>query len=287
MNGTSASQTFERIWMPPKSTMATEMTMARPTAQSGTPGKLETTTSTMEPDCTAEPMPNAAMDANTANATAPSFAQPGVLPSLRLKARSHAYMAPPSISPLWSLTRYLTDAKTSEYFVAMPNTPVSHTQSTAPGPPERMAVATPTMLPVPMVAASAVVSAPNWLISPSASLSFCKDILMAVGSLRWMTRVRNVRKMCEPNSRIIMGGPQTAPSMALMMPTMSMHGPLSRHAARPNARQNRACGASGNEDPKDRTHQELVKSMREALFPNRQLRPAKRPQVVIRGNSAH
>ena len=111
MNGTSASQTFERIWMPPKSTMATEMTMARPTAQSGTPGKLETTTSTMEPDCTAEPMPNAAMDANTANATAPSFAQPGVLPSLRLKARSHAYMAPPSISPLWSLTRYLTDSE--------------------------------------------------------------------------------------------------------------------------------------------------------------------------------
>ena len=52
----------------------------------------------------------------------------------------------------------------------MPNTPVSHIQSTAPGPPAATAVATPTMLPVPIVAASAVVSAPNWLTSPSPSL---------------------------------------------------------------------------------------------------------------------
>lgn len=51
----------------------------------------------------------------------------------------------------------------------MPNTPVSHIHSTAPGPPSETAVATPTMLPVPMVAASAVVSAPKWLTSPSPS----------------------------------------------------------------------------------------------------------------------
>ena len=49
----------------------------------------------------------------------------------------------------------------SEYFVEMPNTPVSHIHSTAPGPPEATAVATPTMLPVPIVAAKAVVNAPK------------------------------------------------------------------------------------------------------------------------------
>ena len=104
-------------------------------------------------------------------------------------------------------TRYFTAANVSEYFVAMPNTPVSHIHSTAPGPPARMAVPTPTMLPVPMVADSAVVSAPNWLMSPGASGSFVTDSLMAVGSLRWMNRVRIVRYRCEPNSSTIIGGP--------------------------------------------------------------------------------
>ena len=55
-------------------------------------------------------------------------------------------IAPPSMLPLWSFTRYFTAANVSEYFVAMPNTPVSHIHSTAPGPPARMAVPTPTML---------------------------------------------------------------------------------------------------------------------------------------------
>ena len=49
----------------------------------------------------------------------------------------------------------------------MPNTPVIHIQKTAPGPPARIAVATPTIDPVPMVAASAVASAPKLEISPS------------------------------------------------------------------------------------------------------------------------
>ena len=60
-----------------------------------------------------------------------------------------------------------------------------------------MAVPTPTMLPVPMVADNAVHSAPNWLMSPGASGSLVTDSLMAVGSLRWMKPVRKVRKMCE------------------------------------------------------------------------------------------
>ena len=77
-----------------------------------------------------------------------------------------------------------------------------------------MAVATPTMLPVPMVADSAVVSAPNWLMSPGASGSFVTDSLMAVGSLRWMNLVRNVRYRCEPSKSTIIGGPHTNASMS-------------------------------------------------------------------------
>ena len=42
------------------------------------------------------------------------------------------------------------------------------------------AVATPTIFPVPIVAASAVVKAPNWLISPLPSLSLRKEIFIAL-----------------------------------------------------------------------------------------------------------
>ena len=48
----------------------------------------------------------------------------------------------------------------------MPTIAVHHIQNSAPGPPERMAVATPTMLPVPMVPASAVIRALNGVSSP-------------------------------------------------------------------------------------------------------------------------
>ena len=75
--------------------------------------------------------------------------------------------------------RYFTASRASAYLVAIPNTPVSHIQSTAPGPPAATAVATPTMLPVPMVAASAVVSAPKWLTSPAPSAVRWNDRRMA------------------------------------------------------------------------------------------------------------
>ena len=47
----------------------------------------------------------------------------------------------------------------SAYLVAMPTSAVIHIQNTAPGPPSTTAVATPAILPVPMVAANAVISA--------------------------------------------------------------------------------------------------------------------------------
>ena len=77
--------------------------------------------------------------------------------------------------PSFVLTLYFTESRDSAYFVAMPKTPVSQHQRTAPGPPRPTAVATPTMFPVPMVAASAVARAPNWLTSPLPYSSFWTD----------------------------------------------------------------------------------------------------------------
>ena len=51
------------------------------------------------------------------------------------------------------------EKSTSENFVAIPRSAATHIQKTAPGPPSAIAPATPAMLPVPTVAASAVQTA--------------------------------------------------------------------------------------------------------------------------------
>ena len=145
--------------------------------------------------CTVQPMPKAAMAVNTAN-NIPILRHP--------KPRSRVYIGPPSIRPLSDFTRYFIASNASEYFVEMPNTPVSQHQNTAPGPPNATAVATPMMFPVPMVAARA----PNCDTSPFCDLSRCTEIRMAVNSLRCGKRKRTVRKTCVPSSSTIMGQPQ-------------------------------------------------------------------------------
>ena len=144
------------------------------------------------------PMPNEASAVNSANSTASHF---------HPSPRSRAYMGPPSMRPSLALTRYLMASSPSLYLVAMPNTPESQHQSTAPGPPRATAVATPTMLPVPMVAASAVASAPNCDTSPVESLSLLIDNLMPVKSLRCGIPNLKVRKMCVPSNNMIIGHP--------------------------------------------------------------------------------
>ena len=125
--------------------------------------------------CTVLPMPNEATAANTQNSTPSHF-----IPNPFCKA----YIGPPNILPSLVFTLYLMASSPSLYFVAMPNTPVSQHHSTAPGPPRLTAVATPMMLPVPIVAANEVANAPNWLTSPVASLSFLTDSRIAVPIFR-------------------------------------------------------------------------------------------------------
>ena len=151
MKGTSFSHTREMVWMPPKMTSAVSTATTAPTSHSGTP-RLALHTVAMAFTWVAQPMPKEASVPNSAKATPSHFI---------CRPRSRAYMAPPCMRPSLVLTRYLTAIRASAYLVAMPNTPVSQHQNTAPGPPRAIAVPTPMMFPVPMVDASAVVRAPN------------------------------------------------------------------------------------------------------------------------------
>jgi len=97
---------------------------------------------------------------------------------------------------LASRVRNRTPRKASEYLDAMPSTPVTHIQNRAPGPPIEMAVATPTMLPVPTVAASAVVNAWNWETSPpGASLSLRSNNARRSAGINLV--------ICSPDSRMV------------------------------------------------------------------------------------
>ena len=195
MKGTSFSHTRLITLTPPRITTAVSRVITRPLAHTGTP-KVVCTTSLMAWLCTVLPAPRVANTVNTAKITASHF-QP--------RPRSMVYMGPPTTAPCLLRVRYFTASRASPYLVAMPNTPVSQHQSTAPGPPRAMAVDTPMMLPVPMVAARAVASAPNWLISPWAPSSGRRLMRMALPVYRWINRSRTVSSRWVPSSITRMG----------------------------------------------------------------------------------
>ena len=92
----------------------------------------------------------------------------------------------------------------------MPKKAATHIQNRAPGPPALTAVATPTMLPVPIVAARAVHSARKDDVSPAPLLLALKIRPSARGRFRsCSTPRRRVSQMPVPTSRISRGGPQT------------------------------------------------------------------------------
>ncbi len=159
MNGTSRSHTAAMERIPPRITIAVSAVITAPVIHGDT-WNVSWASELIEFACTMQPMPKAATAVNAAKTTASQR---------RPRPRSSAYMGPPAMVPCGVRMRYFTASTASPYLVAMPKTPVNHIQSTAPGPPAATAVATPTMLPVPMVAASAVVSAPNCETSPSPS----------------------------------------------------------------------------------------------------------------------
>ena len=103
------------------------------------------------------------------------------------------------------------------YFEAMPKMAVTHIQKRAPGPPMLRDRATPTMLPVPTVAPSAVLMAWKEEISPLAPS--CRErrpncrLIALVKSLSWIRPRRTVRKMPVPMRR---GSRRKGPQIKLL-----------------------------------------------------------------------
>jgi|SRR5438132_3444076 len=125
MNGTSPSQTLAIDLIPPRITKAVSTAITMPVSH-GVMRNVSFTIEEMEFACTIFPMPNAETAVRMAKMTPSHFC---------FMPRSSTYIGPPAIRPLSVLMRYFTESSASEYLVAMPNTPVSHIHSTAPGPP--------------------------------------------------------------------------------------------------------------------------------------------------------
>ncbi len=146
--------------MPPTMIRSARTVTTRPVTQSGTP-KVVLRAPEMEFAWVMFPIPKEAMTPNRANRkprAAPSFLF--LNPFFMVKA------GPPTISPWALVSRYLTASMHSENFEVRPKAAQTSIQNRAPGPPANMAVATPTMLPVPIVAASAVHKQANGETSP-------------------------------------------------------------------------------------------------------------------------
>ncbi len=123
----------------------------------------------------------------------------------------------------------------------MPSSAETHIQNTAPGPPMAIAPATPAMLPVPTVAASAVHTAWKGVMAPLEASPRLKMRPMVsrmdVPNLRiWMQRVRSVRYRPTPMIRIMAGTPQTKLFTALLTLVMksSMVNPSGSRVVHPS-----------------------------------------------------
>ena len=143
------------------------MTRAAPVAATGT-AKVFSSAVEMELACVMLPIPKDASTVNSANR------KPKIAPSCLFENPFFMVnMGPPFISPFSLTSRYLLASIHSAYLVVIPKAAESHIQTRAPGPPANMAVATPTILPVPMVAERAVISALKEETSPSPPAFFC------------------------------------------------------------------------------------------------------------------
>ena len=131
----------------------------------------------MELPCVMFPIPKEAITAKSANSHARMV--PKVL---FFSPFFMVYIGPPLISPFALTSRYLMASIHSLNLEVRPKAAEIHIHTRAPGPPETMAVATPTIFPVPMVAASAVVSAEKGDTSPCPRLLVRASLLSVLFS---------------------------------------------------------------------------------------------------------
>ncbi len=143
--------TFPMTPIPPSTTSMVTMVRSSPVFSLGTP-KATHMASAMELDWVMFPMPKDAVTAKSAKRN------PSAFPALFTgNPRRQVYMGPPAICPLSFIPLYFTASMLSTSLVAIPTTLVITIQNKAPGPPRTMAVATPTIFPIPRVVASSVV----------------------------------------------------------------------------------------------------------------------------------
>ena len=208
INGTIFSQTLPILLIPPNSTISANTVSSTPVTAFGTP-KVVFRASEIELACVMFPIPKEAITANSAKATAKILPRTGIGNAFFI-----TYMGPPAISPSWLTSRYLTAKRLSAYFVDRPNNALSHIHTSAPGPPKTIAVATPTMFPVPIVAARAVIRDWNGVISPSC----CSSVLSGLRNTDFSAyprflQGRNFSRMVKntpvPTRSTNMIGPQT------------------------------------------------------------------------------
>ena len=152
ISGTNAAVILPMPSMPPRTAAPTAKKMTTPATLALMP-KASCMPAAMELPWARLPMPKEAKMVNRVNAAARNLPKRPPTPVLKYSC------GPPCCLPFLSVVRKRTPRYASEYFDAMPTMPVSQIQNSAPGPPMEIAVATPTMLPVPTVAARAVVSA--------------------------------------------------------------------------------------------------------------------------------
>ena len=132
------------------------------------------------------------------------------------------YIGPPDISPRSLTSLYLIANIHSENLEDNPKQAEIHIQTNAPAPPETIAVATPTIFPVPIVAAKAVVNAENGDTSPSPLLfvldSLLNVFLIAQGRFLQVKKLqRIVKRIPVPTRRTSITGPHTKASTSAMI----------------------------------------------------------------------
>ena len=160
MSGTKPDVIFPIAWIPPSNTAPTRINMKIP----DTHGSIWNESSSPVAIALAWvklPIPKLAIIAAMVKNQPKNAPKPLGIPLVRYR------IGPPDIVPWLSVSRNRTPRKASEYFDAIPTRPVIHIHTNAPGPPTEIAVATPTILPTPTVAARAVVNAWYCVMSPS------------------------------------------------------------------------------------------------------------------------
>ena len=193
--------------MPPERMARARADTTTPVRRAGAP-KARSRAAAMELDWVMSPMPKEASRVERAKIP------PSSAPSHRGRmARRMTYMGPPHISPRLLRWRYFTASRHSAHLLERPRAAESSIHTRAPGPPEARAVATPTMLPVPMVAASVVIRAEKGETSPvprAERASRLNTILRAWGRFRQgRKRVRMSRKRPVPVRRTRVPGPHS------------------------------------------------------------------------------